>query len=242
MDLAARGVPEVVRSHNSLEPQKPYRLLISSSSSSMLEPGDSVEVPFILHTEITGSHDLYLFFLFREVWTISFVICYSPDFLIEWHSTILSNKIDPFIWCSSVIEYLTFGRAITDAWLFLCREYPHSECVDDGGGGTCADLLSKSFVDSWVPDGQWTVSISQLYIVIHSDWVFNSGVIAPSQCFGLILGASSWSGGSGSRETADFVAGKLRQLLQGKDIDPSTPPHIDVHCSHVSKVNWYNKD
>jgi trafficking protein particle complex subunit 8 len=73
-------------------------------------------------------------------------------------------------------------------------------------------------------------------MTLRGNWAFNSGVIAPSQCFRLILGASSWSEGSGSRETVDFVSGKLRQLLQGKDIDLSTPPHIDVHCSHMPKV------
>lgn len=56
-----------------------------------------------------------------------------------------------------------------------------------------------------------------------------------------MLGATSWSEGSGFRETVDFVSGKLRQLLQGKEIDPSTPPHIDVHCSDVSKVNRFTK-
>ena len=56
-----------------------------------------------------------------------------------------------------------------------------------------------------------------------------------------MLGASNWSEGSGSRETVDFVSGKLRQLLQGKENDPSTPPHIDVHCSDVSKVNQIYK-
>jgi len=56
-----------------------------------------------------------------------------------------------------------------------------------------------------------------------------------------MLGASSWSEGSGFQETVDFVTGKLRHLLQGKDNDPSVPPHIDVHCSHVSEVGNSSK-
>lgn len=68
----AMAVTEVIRSQNSLEPQKPYRLSTSGSnqsSSSVLEPGDGVEVPFIFHAETTGSHELCLLFVFREVRT-----------------------------------------------------------------------------------------------------------------------------------------------------------------------------
>ena len=62
------GASEVIRSPNSLEPQKPYRLSLSGSDqSSMLKPGDSIEVSFILHAEAIGNHDLRLLFVFREV-------------------------------------------------------------------------------------------------------------------------------------------------------------------------------
>jgi trafficking protein particle complex subunit 8 len=62
------GVSEVIRSPNSLEPQKPFRLSLSGSNqSSMLEPGNSVEVSFILHAETIGNHDLCLLFVFGEV-------------------------------------------------------------------------------------------------------------------------------------------------------------------------------
>ena len=64
----AIGVTEVIRSPNSLELQKPYRLSLSGSNQlSMLEPGNSVEVSFILHAETIGNHDLCLLFVFREV-------------------------------------------------------------------------------------------------------------------------------------------------------------------------------
>ena len=59
---------EVIRSPNSLEPQKPFRLSLSGSNqSSVLEPGNSVEVSFILHAETIGNHDLCLLFVFGEV-------------------------------------------------------------------------------------------------------------------------------------------------------------------------------
>jgi hypothetical protein len=68
VSLVAMGVTEVIRSPNSLEPQKPYRLSLSGSNhSSILEPGNSVEVSFILHAETIGNHDLCLLFVFREV-------------------------------------------------------------------------------------------------------------------------------------------------------------------------------
>ena len=66
----AMGMTEVIRSPNSLEPQKPYRLSLSGSNqSSILGPGDSVEVTFVLHAEAIGNHDLCLLFVFREVCT-----------------------------------------------------------------------------------------------------------------------------------------------------------------------------
>ena len=59
---------EVILSPNSLEPQKPFRLSLSGSNqSSVLEPGSSVEVSFILHAETIGNHDLCLLFVFGEV-------------------------------------------------------------------------------------------------------------------------------------------------------------------------------
>lgn len=74
----AMGITEVIRSPNSLEPQKPYRLSLSGSNqSSMLEPGNSVEVSFILHAETIGNHDLCLLFVFREVrtkYSLSYVL------------------------------------------------------------------------------------------------------------------------------------------------------------------------
>lgn len=67
-DFVSRVVTEVIRSPNSLEPQKPFRLSLSGSNqSSMLAPGNSVEVSFILHAETVGNHDLCLLFVFREV-------------------------------------------------------------------------------------------------------------------------------------------------------------------------------
>lgn len=81
----------------------------------MLEPGNSIEVPFILHAETNGSHDLRLLFVFREVRTKCLDHIFSPDTrLTERHSIILFHKIDSSILCSSVIRYLDLSRAIAD--------------------------------------------------------------------------------------------------------------------------------
>ena len=69
-DGVAVELSEVILSPNSLEPQKPFRLSLSGSNqSSVLEPGNSVEVSFILHAETigNGNHDLCLLFVFGEV-------------------------------------------------------------------------------------------------------------------------------------------------------------------------------
>ncbi|KIM47871.1 hypothetical protein M413DRAFT_211893 [Hebeloma cylindrosporum] len=58
---------EIIRSRNSLRPQEPQRIpLHTSDRSSILQPGDSMELPTILHAESSGAYELCLLFVFRE--------------------------------------------------------------------------------------------------------------------------------------------------------------------------------
>jgi hypothetical protein len=46
--------------------------------------------------------------------------------------------------------------------------------------------------------------------------------------------------GSGSDETRAFVSTKLGGLLKGENIDLTSPPPIDLVCSHISKVDIFS--
>lgn len=69
---------------------------------------------------------------------------------------------------------------------------------------------------------------------------WNRGHIAPSQSARFLFGASRWMEGSGSDETRAFVSTKLSSLLKGENIDLTSPPPIDLVCSHISKVNAFS--
>ncbi|KAJ3516458.1 hypothetical protein NLJ89_g1109 [Agrocybe chaxingu] len=57
---------EVFQSNNSLKPQPPQRMPLEGLDSDTLQPGQSIEVPITFHAESTGSHELYLLFVYRE--------------------------------------------------------------------------------------------------------------------------------------------------------------------------------
>jgi len=81
---------ETIRSRNSLHPQEPQRIpLHGSPQSSILQPGDSMEVTTIFHAESTGTHKLCLLFVFREV-------CFKSTCVVQVF-TLVSNFNDRII-------------------------------------------------------------------------------------------------------------------------------------------------
>ena len=59
---------ELIESSNSLLSSRPHRLSPKGTDTSFkIPPGESVEVPAVLHAESIGKHDLCLLFIFREV-------------------------------------------------------------------------------------------------------------------------------------------------------------------------------
>ncbi|KAJ6604519.1 ER-golgi trafficking TRAPP I complex 85 kDa subunit-domain-containing protein [Mycena vulgaris] len=102
-DADASSATEVSRSHNSLTPQKPYRIpLIGAEGSALLQPGETTEVSTMIHASRTGEQELSLLFVYRESDTDSFhstrvtrsydvrpilditasaLPCYNPDYL-----------------------------------------------------------------------------------------------------------------------------------------------------------------
>ncbi|KAF8078759.1 ER-golgi trafficking TRAPP I complex 85 kDa subunit-domain-containing protein [Lyophyllum atratum] len=63
-DTSASEPTEVIKSHNSLAPGKPRRILLPDSGT--FNPGDSLELPVQLHTESAGDQELHLLFVYRE--------------------------------------------------------------------------------------------------------------------------------------------------------------------------------
>ncbi|KAK7064334.1 ER-golgi trafficking TRAPP I complex 85 kDa subunit-domain-containing protein [Favolaschia claudopus] len=67
------------------------------------------------------------------------------------------------------------------------------------------------------------------------------GALAPSQSTRSFFGASRWTNGSGSTETSDFVRSKLDDVLQGRDVEHSDPPPVDILYSHVTQMEVPNR-
>ena len=60
--------------------------------------------------------------------------------------------------------------------------------------------------------------------------------LSPSQSVRWLFGASKWRDGPDVKPTLDFIKQKLADLIQGRTIDSSKPPPIDIHCHHLLKV------
>lgn len=87
---------EIIRSSNSLKPQEPQRLpLNGADGSTKINPGESVEVPAILHAETPGDHELCLLFVFREVNMMEFVRDAPVCSAILSYRQIRSHSIQP---------------------------------------------------------------------------------------------------------------------------------------------------
>ncbi|KAL7285211.1 hypothetical protein ACG7TL_000304 [Trametes sanguinea] len=61
-----------------------------------------------------------------------------------------------------------------------------------------------------------------------------SVVIPPHQLANVTLGVSRWDSGTDPSEAREFVARKLKAVLQEETIDPSEPPPIELACTHMA--------
>ncbi|KAL0579376.1 hypothetical protein V5O48_002652 [Marasmius crinis-equi] len=59
--------------------------------------------------------------------------------------------------------------------------------------------------------------------------------LLPLQSCRLHFGVRHWQDSQGPDETIEFVKGKLRSVLQGRDVDRSDPPPINLCCNHIVK-------
>jgi len=78
--------------------------------------------------------------------------------------------------------------------------------------------------------------VSRRKLVLCCELINHRGLVAPQQFVRLSCGVTLWDDRSGSEETAAFVSRKLRDVLHGRVAEHSSPPPIDLVCSHLSKV------
>ncbi|KDR85341.1 hypothetical protein GALMADRAFT_234163 [Galerina marginata CBS 339.88] len=195
---------ETFRSSNSLKRQEPHRLALKGSAhSSVINVGESVEVPVILHAETIGHHELCLLFVFRE------------DDTQPFYSTTLARTYE--------VQPL-FDISVTAK----PSQSPDHSFVLDVDITNVSRLASVDITQLTCASPQWTCNAL-------TEKIF--GIIAPTQCCRILLGASRWSEGSGSEETLDFVSKKLGNLLKGGEVDTLPPPPIDLQCSHISQAS-----
>lgn len=64
-----------------------------------------------------------------------------------------------------------------------------------------------------------------------------SEVVEPRQSLRLSFGVDKLAQTTGSDETFEFVARKLRDIVLGNKADPSEPPPIEVECRHLAQVS-----
>jgi hypothetical protein len=87
---------EALQSVNSLNAEEPFRISLSHSDDSTLNPGDNFEISLRLHAESTGEQDLCLLFVYREV-CISYIVSDIPHLLpvTGWFGRIPNHSAPP---------------------------------------------------------------------------------------------------------------------------------------------------
>ncbi|KAG9222665.1 hypothetical protein CCMSSC00406_0004579 [Pleurotus cornucopiae] len=68
-----------------------------------------------------------------------------------------------------------------------------------------------------------------------ASWDEEMGSVPPLQSANLTLQAKPWANSTGVQDTYEFVSQRLAEVLLGRTLSPSTPPPIDLLCSHVNE-------
>ncbi|GLB36017.1 putative ER-Golgi trafficking TRAPP I complex 85 kDa subunit [Lyophyllum shimeji] len=192
--------PEVIRSLNSLSPEKPHRIQLSESGA--FNPGDSLELAVQLHAESVGDQELHLLFVYRE----------------EESEQYRTARVSRYYEVHKLLETSVTARP--------CQSLDYAFLVQ-------LEILSV-FLSSEVHLTQVT-GVSPTWkcspIAEHE-----LGSLPPFQASHLLFGTSQWDASPGSQETLDFVTKKLNAILNGKTVEASEPPPIDLLCSHMSET------
>ncbi|EIW64369.1 uncharacterized protein TRAVEDRAFT_158546 [Trametes versicolor FP-101664 SS1] len=193
---------EVLRSKNTLAPREPYRVPLDAiHSAPQLEPGEEVQLPFILHAAHHGEKDLSLLFVFRE----------ADD--VEFHSTRVTRRYE----VKPILKVTTSARPSPSA----DSTYIVTVEIENVTGSSNIELKQLSAMSA-----TWDCSP-----MLSS----STGLLCPPhQVATFSLGARPWTSGAGVSETRDFVANKIRAVLQETPIDPSEPPSLDLTCTHIA--------
>ncbi|KAI0778588.1 ER-golgi trafficking TRAPP I complex 85 kDa subunit-domain-containing protein [Trametes elegans] len=191
---------EILESTNTLAPRKPYSIPIGAiHSAPQLEPGEEVQLPFILHAAHHGEQDLCMLFVFREPGDAQF------------HCTRVTRRYE----VKPILKVSTSARPSASA----DQTYIVNVEVENITSSSNIELKQLSTMS-----GLWTTS-PQVQL--------SNVVISSRQVANFSLGASPWDSGQSARETQEFVARKIRAVLQEDPVDPSEPPPIQLACTHV---------
>lgn len=63
--------------------------------------------------------------------------------------------------------------------------------------------------------------------------------LPPRQLGRVLLHAARWDEGSGSAETKEFVIRQLGVVLEGRQMDSSNPPPLDMLFNHITEVGIF---
>ncbi|KAF9056514.1 ER-golgi trafficking TRAPP I complex 85 kDa subunit-domain-containing protein [Panaeolus papilionaceus] len=191
---------ETWKSSNSLVPQEPFSLPITSSNMDSLEPGGRIEIPAIVHTETVGSQAMEMVCVFRE------------DGSGPFHITKVLQRYE--------VHPLFDVTARSEPSLSKSHSFVIDMAITNTSPSTTVELSQITSLSA-----RWSLETL-------ADGLL--GQVPPGQCTRVVLCATPWMEGSGSSETMAYVSKKLGSLLQGLEHEATTPPSLDLRCSHIT--------
>ncbi|KIY70143.1 hypothetical protein CYLTODRAFT_392434 [Cylindrobasidium torrendii FP15055 ss-10] len=205
------GATSTVRTANWAGPSAPQRLPLAQA----LQPEDSTEINILLHSDQIGRHDLQLMVVYREAGSESFhsvqvLRDYDVQPLVSLGASARPARSLDAIWLIDVdVENVggtdvEFTSVTTTSPSWSCTAAGHSLCV-----------LRSGYVELTVLNGIYR------------------GTLHVAQSTKLFLEATRRENLQELHEVTEFVRGKVSSLLQGKEIDSTRPPALDLCFSRI---------
>ncbi|KAI0068320.1 hypothetical protein BV25DRAFT_1793504 [Artomyces pyxidatus] len=198
-DEVTASATEVLHSSNSLAQRLPQQIPLDAIDGNSLSPGNSFEIPFVVHASAVGDQELCLLFVYRQ----------------KEQNTFHCTRVTRVFEVRSLLSVATtYGPS---------RELDNLLLLNlDIRSISTSSVVTVSQVTTVSPTWSCTTATSH-----------KLGNLLPSQAIYLPLGVRPWAHMSDNTATRQFVTGKLRDVLQGRDIDQSDPPAIELLCSHT---------
>ncbi|KAJ8702429.1 hypothetical protein PTI98_001141 [Pleurotus ostreatus] len=222
------GVEEVyadadgcLRSLNSITSQQPRRIRLPNHPS--LQPGDSASISVLLHADGVGEQELCLLFVYRN----------ELDGVFHPVRVTRSYAVTPSFEVSAAAE-----PSQTLDHLYRLNLELHNSTSSTSFAITQILAISPT----WECAASWD---EELYVVLQHRCCaiadrLSRGSVPPLQSANLTLQAKPWANSTGVKDTYEFVSQRLAEVLLGRTLSPSTPPPIDLLCSHVNEKALLN--